>query len=91
MGTAPRPILTHFHGFAIEGEIVGRLLTGYANLEVGLLHCVQMVLGDFDTPLKAMFRVRSERWRIEEGVKLGQRPYNALGLGTDFREGRPSR
>ena len=71
MGTAPRPILTHFHGFAIEGEIVGRLLTGYANLEVGLLHCVQMVLGDFETPLKAMFRVRSERWRIEEDIRLG--------------------
>jgi hypothetical protein len=56
MGTAPRPILTQFHGFAIEGEIVGRLLTGYANLEVGLLHCVSMVLGDLDTPLKAMFK-----------------------------------
>jgi hypothetical protein len=41
MGTAPRPILTQFHGFTVEGEIVGRLLTGYANLEVGLLNCVQ--------------------------------------------------
>jgi hypothetical protein len=85
MGTAPRPILTQFHGFTVEGEIVGRLLTGYANLEVGLLYCVQMALGDLDAPLKAMFKVRGESRRIEEGVKLGQRLYNALGLGTDFQ------
>jgi len=85
MGTAPRPILTQFHGFAVEGEIVGRLLTGYANLEVGLLNCVHMVLGDLDAPLKAMFKVRSESLRIKAAVKLGERPYNALGLGTDFQ------
>jgi hypothetical protein len=85
MSTAPRPILTQFHGFAVEGEIVGRLLTGYANLEVGLLNCVHLVLGDLDTPLKAMFKVRSESRRIKAAVKLGERPYNALGLGTDFQ------
>jgi hypothetical protein len=81
----PRPILTHFHRFAVEGEIVGRLLTGYANLEVGLLHSVSMVLGDFDTPLKAMFNKRGESRRINEAVKLGQRGYEALRLGTDFQ------
>jgi len=65
--------------------IVGRLLTGYANLEVGLLHCVSKALGDLDAPLKAMFKVRGESRRFNEGVRLGQRPYNALGLGTDFQ------
>jgi hypothetical protein len=85
MGTAPKPILTQFHQFAVECEIVGRLLTGYANLEVGLLHCVHMVLRDLDTPLKAMFKVRGESRRIKEAAKLGQAPYNALGLGNDFQ------
>ena len=85
MGTAPQPILTQFHQFAVECEIVGRLLTGYANLEVGLLHCVHMVLRDLDTPLKAMFKVRGESRRIKEAAKLGQAPYNALGLGNDFQ------
>jgi hypothetical protein len=85
MGTAPSPILTQFHGFPVEGEIVGRLLTGYANLEVGLLNCVQVVVGDFDAPLKAMFKVRGERRRIKEAEKLGQGPYDALGLGADFQ------
>src|SRR5262245_21894674 len=58
-------LLTQFHGFSVEGEIVGRLLTGYANLEVGLLHCVQMVLGDLDAPLMAAF-AKSRR----AGVRL---------------------
>jgi hypothetical protein len=53
MGTAPRPILTQFHGFAVEGEIVGRLLTGYANLEVGLLNCVDR---DEERPLLAALK-----------------------------------
>jgi hypothetical protein len=44
-----------------------------------------MVLEDLDAPLKAMFKVRGESRRTEEGVKVGQRPYNALGLGTDFQ------
>jgi hypothetical protein len=85
MGTAPRPILTQFHGFTVEGEIVGRLLTGYANLEVGLLNCVQVVLDDLDVPLKAMFKARGESRRIREAVKLGQHPYSILGLGGDFQ------
>jgi hypothetical protein len=84
MGTPPQPILTQFHGFNVEGEIVGRLLTGYANLEVGLLNCVQMGIGDFDAPLKAMFKVRGESRRIDEGVRLGRRAYTTLGLGEDF-------
>jgi hypothetical protein len=86
MGTAPRPILTQFHGFTVEGEIVGRLLTGYANLEVDLLNCVAMVLGDYDVVLKAMFGVRGEKRRMDKGEKLGQRPYDALGLGTNFQQ-----
>jgi hypothetical protein len=85
MGTAPRPILTHFHAFRIEAEIVGRLLTGYANLEVGLFNCVAMVLGDYDLVLKAMFGVRGEKRRIDKGKKLGQAPYDALGMCTDFQ------
>jgi hypothetical protein len=69
VGKASTPILTHFHGFTVEGEIVGRLLTGYANLEVGLLNCVQMVLGDLDAPLKAMFKVRGESRRRPAAIQ----------------------
>lgn len=70
----------------MEGQAVGRILTGYSNLEVGLMHCVQMGLGgDFDTVLKAMFKKRGETLRINEAERLGFLAYNAKGLGADFR------
>jgi hypothetical protein len=75
------------HKFAKEGQAVGRILTGYINLEVGLMHCVQMGLGgDFDTVLKKMFKKRSETLRINEAEALGLPAYQAHGLDSDFRK-----
>lgn len=55
-----------------EGSIAGRLLTGYVNLEVSLLHCVQMSMGgQFDAVLKKMFSKRGEFKRIEKAAALG--------------------
>jgi len=74
------------HKFAKEGQAVGRILTGYINLEVSLMHCVQMGLdGDFDTVLKKMFRKRSETLRINEAEKLGLPAYETHKLDGDFR------
>ncbi|KUR75210.1 hypothetical protein [Novosphingobium sp. Fuku2-ISO-50] len=73
--------LTKFHN---EGAIIGRLLTGYADLELDLLHCVQVATGNFDAALKAMFGTRGETRRINEGVALGRPAYQALGLQADF-------
>ena len=44
--------------FHKEAAIIARLLAGYTNLEVELMHCVQVVRDDFDAVLKAMFRPR---------------------------------
>jgi hypothetical protein len=42
--------------FPVEAAAVGRLLAGYADLEISLLHCVQMARSDdLDGVLKAMF------------------------------------
>jgi hypothetical protein len=79
-------ILQPFNRFAIEGGTVGCLLAGYSTLEVGLMHCVQVALGDFDGVLKAMFKQRGETKRINKGEALGLPPYRALGLGGDFRD-----
>ena len=66
-----RSILAPFRKFAAEGAAVGRLLAGYSNVEVGLLHCVVAGRGgDLDTVLKKMFRVRGETRRINEAEKL---------------------
>jgi hypothetical protein len=72
--------------FIKEGQSVGRILTGYTNLEVDLMHCVQMGMGgDFDTVLKAMFKQRGESARITKAEALGVAAYQPLGLGADFR------
>src|SRR5882724_11851354 len=72
---------------AAEVAAIGRLLADYNNLEVGLLHCVQMGIGDFDRAFKAMFRARGEARRINVGETLALAAYTVLGLGTDFQTG----
>jgi hypothetical protein len=82
-----RSILAPFKKFSNEGAAVGRLLAGYSNIEVGLLHCVQMACGgDLDTVLKKMFRIRGEMRRIDEAEKLGHLGYQRLGLAGDFQK-----
>jgi hypothetical protein len=71
--------------FPAEAAAVGRLLAGYADLEISLLHCVQMARGgNLDAVLKAMFRARGETRRIKAASKLGQPAYDSVGLGLEF-------
>jgi hypothetical protein len=76
--------LPPFDKFPREGASVGRLLAGYSKLEIGLMNCVYMAHGDFDTVLKAMFKNRGETKRINEAKRLGLSTYAALGLEADF-------
>jgi hypothetical protein len=70
--------------YPTEAAAIGRLLTGYSDLEIDLLHCVQMATGDFDETLKAMFGSRGESKRITQGAALGRPVYITLGLDVDF-------
>jgi len=73
-----------FVRFGDEAAIIGRLLGGYALLELDLLNCVAMATQDFDTTLKEMFGRRGETRRIDKAAKLGHRPYEAEGLKEEF-------
>lgn len=77
-------MLPAFDTFPAEGAIIGRLLAGYADLEIGLMNCVSVVRADFDTVLKVMFRDRGESRRINIGDAFGRQAYTELGLETDF-------
>jgi len=79
-----RSILAPFLKFKDESALISRLLAGYTSLEVGLLHCVQVVRDDFDAVLKAIFRVRGETNRIDIADALGRHFYDDLGLVTEF-------
>jgi hypothetical protein len=81
----PAQTLFPFVKFQAEADIIGRILAGYTNLEIGLLHCVQMGSGDFDTTLKRMFSIRGETRRILEGELLGEPHYKLLKLDSVFR------
>jgi hypothetical protein len=77
-------IFPAFWSFPEEGAIIGRLLTGYAELEISLMRCIHVVRDDFDTVLKAMFRIRGEQQRLSVGDALGRHHYQALDLGVEF-------
>ena len=59
----------------------------YNNLEIGLLHCVQMGIGDFNYAFKKMFAARGETKRINAARDLAKAAYHGLGLGADFDAG----
>lgn len=83
----PRSILQPFKKFPNEGAIVGRLLAGYSNIEVGLMHCVQMARGsNLDVVLKKMFSKRGETRRINEAEKLFVSHHQHHGLLGDFQK-----
>ena len=77
--------MSGLHRFGDEAATIGRLLTRYTDLEIDLLHCVQVATGDFDTTFKAMYRVRGETKRIATAETLGLPAYAALGLDAEFK------
>jgi hypothetical protein len=82
-----RVILAPFRKFAVEGAMIGRMLAGYSNLEIGLMHCVQMARGsDLDTVLKKMFSIRGESRRISAAEKLFVAYHQHHGLLGDFQK-----
>jgi hypothetical protein len=79
-------ILPPFLQYPNEAAIIARLLAGYTVLEQDLLNCVQVVIGNFDTVLKSLFRIRGEARRIDEGERIGQPVFLSLNLGAEFHE-----
>ena len=63
-----RSIMKPFSKFFAEGDMIGRLLAGYSNIEVSLFHAVHVATGDFDAALKKMF----ETPKREEADRCGR-------------------
>ena len=77
-------IFVPFDRFRPEAALVGKMLTGYAVLEIDLMHCVNAVRHDQNAVLKAMFSVRGERRRINVASALGRERFDGLGLRDEF-------
>jgi hypothetical protein len=82
----PRLIVPQFAQFSAEGEIIGRLTSGYGSLESALSSCVAMGRDDLDMVIKAMFRARGETQRIDIADAMGRPAYKTLGFAGMFSE-----
>lgn len=77
-------LLAAFDKFPMEAGLIGRILAGYATLEIDLLNCCNAVRDDFDASLKAMFRIRGETGRIDVADALCRQLYQKIGLGSQL-------
>ena len=76
-----------FADFPEEAAFIGRIVAGYTDLEIDLMHCVKSAREDLDTVLKAMYRGRGETRRIDIADAFGRQTYRSLKLGTQFEMG----
>ncbi|SRR6266581_4266208 len=77
-------LMKPFDRFVNEAALVGKMLTGYAVLEIDLMHCVNSVSHDVNAVLKTMFKVRGEKRRVEIANDLGRELFNKIALVADF-------
>lgn len=77
-------VLRAFADYPAEAALIGRMLAGYADLEIDLMNCAKAVRGDLDLALKTMFRGRGNSQRIDLAVAIARRLYDDLELGDEF-------
>lgn len=73
--------------FKAEATLIGKILTTYSELEIGLLHCVNVLKEDFDGVFTSMYKKRGESARLKEAVKIGKPLYAAIKLDGEFDAG----
>jgi hypothetical protein len=78
------PILPAFWRYPKEGQIIGRMVAGYADLEFELSICVGTVLGDQDRAIRTIFRVRGEDQRIQTADALMRSAFEDAGLREPY-------
>jgi len=77
---------TAFDRFKREGEIIGRLVIEYGEMEWDFCLLVSAIIGDLDPALKAMYRTRGETQRIDVGDALARSRLPAGRIRTLYEE-----
>lgn len=70
--------------FETEGEIIGRLVVGYGELEIDLCRCIAAAVDDLNMVVRKMFGRRGETLRINTAVHMGRSIYASLELDQLF-------
>jgi hypothetical protein len=82
----PEVIMPCFEDFKAEGAIVGRLLSGYGELELELCACIGVATGDLDGAIRRVFSLRGAEKRIEWAENAAKDFYTKAGVGSAFEE-----
>jgi hypothetical protein len=69
-----------------EGAILGRLLTGYGELEVGMCSCLIAAEGMFDHPIRTLFGTRGAERRIKIAERALKSDFTNAGLVADLMQ-----
>jgi hypothetical protein len=69
-----------------EGIILGQLLTGYGELEVGMCSCLIAVEGMFDRPIRTLFRSPGAESRIKIAEGALKSDFTNAGLVADLMQ-----
>lgn len=75
-----------FDRYKREGEIIGRMVIEYGEMEWDFCLLVATIIGDLDPALKAMYRSRGETQRIDVGDALARHRLSAGKLRTIYEE-----
>jgi len=79
-------ILPAFDRWPEAGSIVGRLVTGYGELEYELAMCVSLITQNTDMTFKVIYRASGEMQRVLVADALGRRALPAGNYRTLFEQ-----
>jgi hypothetical protein len=82
----PDTIMPAFHSYPNEAAVIGRMLAGYGELEVDLCQCVGAVLGDLNTAIRILYRIRSEDSRLKIGDAVLRPAFASRDLADGYNE-----
>lgn len=80
------PIMPAFLEAVQEAQIIGRLITGYGELEFDLAMCLARFTHDQDSAFRVLFRIRTEGGRLQIADSLMRTPLDELSLGSQFAD-----
>ena len=80
-------IMPAFHRYLDEGAIIGRLLAAFGEVEFMVGICLGHTLGNRDTGIKALYRIRGETARIKTADALMRGAYEKCGLKAEYTDG----
>lgn len=79
-----RPIFSSFPNYQAESAIIGRILTGFGDVEYQLARCTGLAIGNFRAAFRALFRLTGGDVRLQVADALMRPAYEKIGLKNEY-------